>query len=103
MRTISFAIALVGLALLGVPASAATFGFGFAITGQDLIGGGIHDYTGSGVFDGDLQGDGDTILNMSNLSVTYTTGGVDFTNTGNPLSGGGDWSLSGSTAEWITR
>jgi hypothetical protein len=94
LHSILCAIAFGGLALLGVPTSAATFGFSFAITGQDFV--------GSGVFDGDLASDGDIILNMSNLSVTYTTGGADFTNTGNPLFGGGRWSLSGSSAEWAT-
>ena len=94
MRSVFLAIALGGLGPLAAPVSAATFGFSFDITGLD--------YAGRGTFDGDLQGDGDTILNMSDLSVRYTTGGVEYRNTGNPLSAPGTWSLSGSVADWST-
>ena len=77
LRTPSFAIVFGGVALLGVPTNAATFGFSFDITGED--------YTGNGTFDGDLQGNGDTILNMKDLSVTYTTGGNRLHEHGQPV------------------
>ena len=95
MRGTILALSVGGLALSGLPADAATFTFTFAISGQDFAGG--------GTFDGDLQGDGDTILNMSNLSVTYTTGGSTFTNTGNPLVPDGFWTLSGLDGFWFTE
>ena len=82
------------ISVSGAPVTAASFAFSFDIAGAD--------YTGSGTFNGDLQGDSDTILNMSNMMLSYTTGGSTYVNTGNPIDGGGGWSLSGVTAAWGT-
>jgi hypothetical protein len=87
------ATALVSFMSAGA-ASAASFDFSFDISGAD--------YTGNGTFEGDLQGDNDTILNMTNMMLNYTTGGITYANTGNPVSGGGEWSLSGLFADWTT-
>jgi hypothetical protein len=77
-----------------VPVPAARFAFSFDIAGAD--------YKGNGTFNGDLQGDNDTILNMTNMMLNYTTGGITYANTGNPILGGGKWSLSGLFADWMT-
>ena len=87
------ATALVSFMSAGA-ASAASFDFSFDISGAD--------YTGNGTFEGDLQGDNDTILNMTNMMLNYTTGGITYANTGNPVSGG-EWSLSGLFANWVTN
>jgi hypothetical protein len=92
LKTQIIAAALVSFMSAGA-ASAASFAFSFNIAGEG--------YVGNGTFNGDLQGDGDTILNMANMMLSYTTGGYTYANTGNPIFGG-DWSLSGVTAEWMT-
>ncbi len=99
MRGLCIALAFGGLALTALPADAATFRFSFDIS-NDLFG---PDYAGGGTFEGVLQADGDTILNMRNLSVTYATKGRTYTNTGNPLSAGAVWALSGFDGDWSTE
>jgi hypothetical protein len=94
LKTQIIAAALVSFMSAGA-ASAASFDFSFDIAGAD--------YTGNGTFNGELQGDSDTILNMTNMMLSYTTGGTTYANTGNPIDGGGEWSLSGVTADWGTN
>jgi hypothetical protein len=82
------------ISVSGAPVTAVSFAFSFDIAGAD--------YTGRGTFNGDLQGDSDTILNMSDMKLSYTTGGSTYVNTGNPIDEG-EWSLSGVTADWVTN
>ena len=93
LKTQIIAAALVSFMSAGA-ASAASFDFSFDIAGAD--------YAGYGTFNGDLQGDSDTILNMTDMKLSYTTGGRTYANTGNPIDGG-EWSLSGVTADWGTN
>ncbi|MEM1129568.1 MAG: PEP-CTERM sorting domain-containing protein [Pseudomonadota bacterium] len=93
MKLIASAIA-VFMAAAAAKVGAASFQFTFDIPSAG--------YTGGGTFQGELQPDGDTILNMADLALSYSFQGVSYANTGNPVTPNSLWSLSGNQAFWVT-
>lgn len=90
MRNLAAALAVCVLPICGT-AQASTFNFTYDASFGSAF----------GTFQGILDVDGDTIINMSDMIVELTTNpGV--TNLGNPLEPGGTWSLSGVVADFST-
>ena len=90
MKKIALALAVCALPFCGA-ANASTFNFTYDASFGSAF----------GTFQGDLDVDGDTIINMTDMVVELTTQpGV--TTAGNPLILGGVWSLSGLVAGFTT-